>query len=75
MAQRPTADEVVFACSTNFLEPRYEPPQGCDMHLFPNRIMIGQLQFLLMLPIPFMSIPEGTTNLDHGFRCSAEKRT
>ena len=26
--------------------------------LFRDRIMIGQLQFLLVLPVPFMSIPE-----------------
>jgi len=48
MAQR----EVVFVRSSNFLEPRYKPPQGSAMHLCPNRIMIGQLQFLLVLPNP-----------------------
>jgi hypothetical protein len=58
MAERVTSDEVVFVRPPNFLEPRYEPPQGSAMHLFRNRIMIGQLQFLLVLPIPFMSIPE-----------------
>ena len=58
MAQRATADEVVFVRSSNFLEPRYEPPQGRAMHLFRDWIMIWQLQFLLVVPNPFMSIPE-----------------
>jgi hypothetical protein len=58
MAKRATTDEGVFVRSADVLEPRYEPPQGCDMHLFPNRIMIGQLQFLLVLLNPLTSIPE-----------------
>ena len=58
MAQRATADEVVFVRSSNFLEPRYEPPQGRAMHLFRDWIMIWHLQFLLVLPTPFMSIPK-----------------
>jgi hypothetical protein len=58
MAEGATIDEVVFVRSPNFLEPRYEPPQGSAMDLFRNRIMIGQLQFLLVLPNPFISIPE-----------------
>jgi hypothetical protein len=58
MAQGVTADEIAFVRSSNFLEPQYEPPQGSAMHFFRDRIMIGQLQFLLVLPNPFMSIPE-----------------
>jgi hypothetical protein len=58
VTQGATVDEVVFVRSANFLEPRYEPPQGSAMHFFRDRIMIRQLQFLLVLPIPFMSIPE-----------------
>jgi len=65
MAQGATVDEVVFVRSPNFLEPRYELPQvsavasGATVsNLFRDRIVIGQLQFLLVLPIPFMSIPE-----------------
>ena len=58
ITQGATADEIVFVHSPNFLEPRNEPPQGGAMYLFRDRIMIGQLQFLLVLPIPFMSIPE-----------------
>jgi hypothetical protein len=58
MAQGATADEVPFMRSANFLEQRYEPPQGRAMHLCRNRIMIRQLQFLLVLPIPLMSVPE-----------------
>ena len=48
----------VFVRSSDVLEPRYEPPQRSAMHLFPDRVMIGQLQFLLLLPNPLMSIPE-----------------
>ena len=58
MTQGATADEVVFVRSFDVLEPRYEPPQRSAMHLFPDRVMIGQLQFLLLLPNPLMSIPE-----------------
>jgi hypothetical protein len=58
MAQRATADKVVFVRSPNFSEPRYESPQSGAMHLFRNGMMIGQLQFLLVLPIPLMSIPQ-----------------
>jgi hypothetical protein len=49
---------IAFMRSPNILEPRYELPQGGAMYFFPNRIMIGQLQVLLVLPNPFMSIPE-----------------
>jgi hypothetical protein len=56
MTQGAIADEVVFVRSPTFLEPRYEPSQGTAMYLFRDRIMIGQLQFLLVLPIPIMSI-------------------
>jgi hypothetical protein len=58
MAQSAAANEVAFMRSPNFLEPRHELPQGGAMYFFPNRIMIGQLQFLLVLANPFMSIPE-----------------
>ncbi len=58
MARRATADEVVSVRSSNFLETRYEPSQGNAMNLFPDRIMIGQLQFRLVLPNPFTSIQE-----------------
>ena len=57
-AQRATAGEVLFVRSANFLESRYEPPQGRARALLRDRKMIGQFQFLLVLPIPFMSIPE-----------------
>ena len=57
-AQRATAGEVLFVRSANFLESRYEPPQDRARALLRDRKMIGQLQFLLVLPIPFMSIPE-----------------
>jgi hypothetical protein len=58
MTQSATVSEIAFVSSANFLETRYEPAQGSAMHLFRNRIMIGQLQFLPMFPIPFTSIPE-----------------
>jgi hypothetical protein len=58
VAQRATAAEVVFVRAPNFLEPRYEPPQGSATFFFRDRKMIGKLQFLLLLPIPFMSIPK-----------------
>ena len=59
IAQRITVDEVIFVRSSNFLQPRYEPRQGIAMHLCRNRIMIRQLQFLLVLPNPFTPIPRG----------------
>jgi hypothetical protein len=58
MTQRATTVEVAFVRSANFLEPRYEPLQVSARHFFRDRIMIGQLQFLLVLSNPFMSIPE-----------------
>ena len=57
-ARRIDDDEVVFVRSPDFLEPRYEPPQASAMHFFRDRTMIGQLQFLHVLSIPFMSILE-----------------
>ena len=55
MAARATAREVVFVRSPNFLEPRYEPPQGSAMHFLRDRIMIGQLVYLLEIAIELNS--------------------
>ena len=53
--QSATANEVVFVRSPNFLEPRYEPPQGSAMHFLRDRIMIGQLVYLLEIAIELNS--------------------
>jgi hypothetical protein len=62
VAPRTTVDEVVVMRSPNFLEPRHELPQvtavASDRNLFRDRIVIGQLQFPLVLPTPFTPIPE-----------------
>ena len=55
MTQGAIADEVVFVRSPNFLEPRYEPPQGSAMHFLRDRIMIGQLVYLLEIAIELNS--------------------
>src|ERR1700688_2522302 len=65
VARRTSVDEVVFRCTANFLEPRYELPQVSAVaprlvikDLFRERVVIGQLQFQLVLSIPFTPIAE-----------------
>jgi hypothetical protein len=65
MAKGATVNGVIFVRSPIFFEVRYElsqvnavAPRPAVSNLFPDGIVIGQLQFLLVFSIPFTTIPE-----------------